>query len=410
MATIKATKSGNWNDTTVWDSGTIPGAGDDVYANNFNVTLTGNVIVASLRNTAGTGIGVGGRFINNSGYSITANIYTASTSCIQTTVVVTGLTYNFSGSFYGGSGLSCYGIGLTNLTNCIVVVNGNSYGGNSQNTPGIYLQGTNSTISFTGTLTSGTGIQSPGLMLAGAGWTGTITATMSGGSGGSTHPANTGPALHVTATGSNITAIGNSTGGSGGNFGASVSGGGSTLTIVGTATGGSIAGSFGAYNNNAASILRVFSAVGSGVAEGVGGVSGAVTTVEQITYNTNGSSGVGANVRMRRTANNQITIYDENGNPFNLSDTTNLSNQFPAAVNVRQGVSYAAGNLLGTLAVPAPSNVRRDIPTDNTVGLADLTREDFWNAPLAGLDAGIGLRLKNVSTVQTTGDQLAALL
>lgn len=409
MAVFKATKNGNWNDPTVWDLGTIPGVGDDVYANNFTVTLTGNVIVASLRNTPGTGITLGGRFINNAGYSITGDIYTSNTSCIQTTVVVNGLTYNFSGNYFGGSAWACYAIGLTNLTNCNIIINGNSYGGNSQATSGIYLHGTNSTISFTGTLTSGTGIQSPGLQLAGGGWTGTVTATMSGGTGGSGIPANTGPALHLSATGSNVTAIGNCTGGSGGNFGAQVSGAGSTLTIVGTATGGSIADSFGAYNSNAASILRVFSSVGSGVAEGVGGVSGAVTTVERITYNSNGSSGVGANVRMRRTVNNQITIFDESGNAFNLSDTTNLSNQFPAAANVRAGVSYAAGNQIGTLAVPSPANVRRGIATDNTVGLADLTRDDFWNAPLANLTTGIGARLKDVSTVQTTGDQLAAL-
>lgn len=412
MAVYKATKNGNWNDATVWDLGTIPGMADDVYANSFTVTLTQNIIIASLRNTSAPGITVGGRFNNNNNYSITGDVYASTVACVQTSTTVNGGTYNFSGNYYGGSTNSAFAISLANLVNVNIVVNGNSYGGNAQNTTGIGFSGTNCTINYTGTLTSGTGIQSPGLILTGGGWTGTVTATMSGGTGGSAIVANTAAAFSLNASGSNITVIGNCTAGGGGNFGAILNtlANGSTLTITGTATGGGIAGAFGAYNNNATGILRVYSAVGSGVAEGVGSVSGAITTVERITYNANGSSGVGANVKMKRTVNNQITIYDESGNPFVLSDTTNLSNQFPAAGNVRQGVSYAAGNLAGTLAVPAPANVRRGIATDNTVGLADLTREDFWNAPLDSLTGGIGARLKDVSTVQSTGDQLAAAL
>jgi hypothetical protein len=57
-----------------------------------------------------------------------------------------------------------------------------------------------------------------------------------------------------------------------------------------------------------------------------------------------------------------------------------------------------------------PSDVRVSVPTDNTVGTATITAQDFWDYAVSNLTAAdsIGKRLKNCSTVQTTGDQIAA--
>lgn len=53
MAVRYATKTGNWSDTTLWDNGALPVAGDDVYSNGFTVTIDQNVSgLSSIRNTA----------------------------------------------------------------------------------------------------------------------------------------------------------------------------------------------------------------------------------------------------------------------------------------------------------------------------------------------------------------------
>jgi hypothetical protein len=84
----------------------------------------------------------------------------------------------------------------------------------------------------------------------------------------------------------------------------------------------------------------------------------------------------------------------------------------PIPANVRNGVSYALGTFTGTLKVPLPSQVSKGIQTDNTVGTAALTPEDVWNALTSSMTTpgSIGNRLKNTSTVETTGDQIASLL
>ena len=52
MATRYAVATGNWSNTATWDGGTLPGAADDVYANNKTVTIDQDVTVVSLRNAA----------------------------------------------------------------------------------------------------------------------------------------------------------------------------------------------------------------------------------------------------------------------------------------------------------------------------------------------------------------------
>ena len=83
----------------------------------------------------------------------------------------------------------------------------------------------------------------------------------------------------------------------------------------------------------------------------------------------------------------------------------------PATTDVRDGVVYS-GSFVGTLKVPSPNQVAYNIPTDNTVGTAVLTPQNVWDyATVSITDANsIGARLKNCSTVDTTGEQLEALL
>lgn len=74
MANVYAVKSGNWSDTTLWNTAALPATVDDVWSNNFLVYVDGNYQVISVRNKAATGINAGGGFILNNGVSLSANV------------------------------------------------------------------------------------------------------------------------------------------------------------------------------------------------------------------------------------------------------------------------------------------------------------------------------------------------
>jgi hypothetical protein len=91
----------------------------------------------------------------------------------------------------------------------------------------------------------------------------------------------------------------------------------------------------------------------------------------------------------------------------------------PAQSNVRNGVIYALGSMNGTLKVPNPNQVAVGIETDNTVGTAVITETALRNALFtASIDEinemspedSFGKKIINIATVQSTGDQIAALI
>jgi hypothetical protein len=84
----------------------------------------------------------------------------------------------------------------------------------------------------------------------------------------------------------------------------------------------------------------------------------------------------------------------------------------PSPNNVRQGVSYSSGALTGTMIVPSPDNVSKNIPIDNTVGTAVLDASAIWAVPLTSINTSnsIGRRVKNAATVETTGAQIQTTL
>jgi len=83
MAIRYAVQTGNWSDTTTWDGGTIPGAGDDVYADGFTVTIDIiEITVSSLNNGQRPGGTDGG------GFNTTTNgarVYTCDINASPTT-------------------------------------------------------------------------------------------------------------------------------------------------------------------------------------------------------------------------------------------------------------------------------------------------------------------------------------
>jgi hypothetical protein len=117
-------------------------------------------------------------------------------------------------------------------------------------------------------------------------------------------------------------------------------------------------------------------------------------------------------LRISPSANMSIRFQDTN-NANRFLYTSAQSTGQATKSDVRSGIIYGPNNdYTGTCAVPPPAAVSLGVPVDNTTGTAFLTAADMWNVPLASITTlnSIGKRLKDASTVQSTGAQLAAFL
>ena len=135
MAIRYAVANGNWSSTSTWNGGTLPTSADDVYANNFTVTIDQNVTVLSVRTETTTGVTAGGNFTLNSGITLTADVYAgavASTSCV-TFNSVSPASATITGNIYGTTqGTTTSGINaVLNNTSGTLTINGNVTAGSS---------------------------------------------------------------------------------------------------------------------------------------------------------------------------------------------------------------------------------------------------------------------------------------
>ena len=127
--------------------------------------------------------------------------------------------------------------------------------------------------------------------------------------------------------------------------------------------------------------------------------------------------------------NNQMAIFankirfTQNTNPYWVfqnsaaADITlaygSATGSYPTEADVRFGTTYSASpTRTGTLRVPLPQYVSQGVLTDNTTGTAYINAADVWNVLSSSITTAgsIGERLKVASTVETTGDQLAAYI
>ena len=112
-------------------------------------------------------------------------------------------------------------------------------------------------------------------------------------------------------------------------------------------------------------------------------------------------------LKFYNTANIQWTVQDDLGVDKVLTNAGGSSG-VPLESDVRNGVTYgAASGLTGTLLLPAASDVRVNVPFDNTFGTADLTAQDFFTA-IATSNDPIAIRMRNMSTIQTTASTVAS--
>ena len=438
MATRRAVANGSWSSPGTWDGGTsIPGNGDTVYANGWNVTIDQNINIGGNNNPtvnagsfvsgqwyeitfvgttsfpgapantvgiiflatgAGTGTGTakaiatittalnaaagaasGGQFSISATYNMTCDIRAGTTICLNVT---------------GSAALSLNGLRIL--------------GGSSANAHGINNAGT-SPIAITGCSILGPANNNSSLLNASSA---TITistgTTISGGANNGAGITNAANGI-ISLTGSIISgpfqstpgfAISNLSGG-GVIINSSIITGGDRVASVSNATSGYVTLN-GCTLNGAGNVgVGGFAVVNSGL--------GTITATScDFTSNafSNAISGTNINANVSLSGNFYdhwqgipavaVTKWKLGTSPalgqhrFALSGTTdsyftmygadNGSFGNPIAANVRSGVSYGGGNLTGTCAVPAAGSVALGVPIDNTPGTAVLTPANVQSA------------------------------
>ena len=436
MANRFAVANGDWSNTATWDGGTLPTSADDVYTNNFNVNVNQNIDVISLRNTAATGITAGGTFTFNTP-DITADISNtivmnaASTSFVLVTSTTGLITINIPNGIVNGQ-TAPNSILLNHSGNCNLTISCVSFIGGTSTLVGVRILDKISTgvLTFNGNVIGGNMTQPVGtnvstLRLASSS-TNIINGTITGGTGGGTG------SNGVFMLNGDLTVTGNVNAGTGGGgLGIFISSGG-TVNITGNLIGG-----ITSAIQSTAGTLNVTGIIEGGTSNGaVGAVIGGTGTLNHIgvaqasafgsaiTCNTPTTSVVTCTGPFLRNQfipaiASQTLRINALSNPyfeFRKSDNTDVTYvdedtlNFPIELDVREGTSYASGLYTGTLVVPTPDNVRKGVATDDTLGTADLTAEDIWNYATSNTFASgsMGERMKNVSTVASTGAQIAS--
>lgn len=382
MALRYAVANGNWSNTATWDGGTLPASADDVYSNNFTVTVDQNATVLSLRNTAGAPAVAGGRFLLTNGITVNANgtgLVAGSTILIEfnlpspnvATVNYTLLnaslsnsnsgslllsgtgTLNFNGNFQATSGVTTtiFRISANGILN--IVGDCLSYIMNSGNAIGITA--VSATLNWTGNMPSDYRNQNnwgfiagPGNNVAGVRTTSTINVT-----GNLRNSDTAGQAAGILTDG--------------------------ICTVIGILTPISQGGIFpGVISGGAGSNILVLGVISSNTNRNLGVFTTGILTVSgQINCINEGFPISATRLRLTNATSTQITFQTDvvSTNKTLYEPGTELGN--PAITDVRTGVSYASGSLTGTLDVPSASSVAVGVPVDNTTGTAIISISDM---------------------------------
>ena len=358
------------------------------YSGNCNLTFTcisfvgGAVSSASnvtFLSKTSTGVfifngNITGRAASNPGVGPSMILSTASTNTINGNI--TG-----GGGASGTTGSQAVSISAGNLT-----INGNLIGGINSGGNGFALAATtNGTISIVGSITGG----STSVAISQTVGTMNITGNIVGGSGN--NAISTGGILNITG---NVTGVATAINSSG------------TITITGTITGGTSNGQVG-INVLAGTLNHIGTVQASAFGSGVYCAAPTTSTVTCTgPFLRNGYTVAVASQTL--SINSAYNPYFE----FRKSDGTLVTyvdqstSNFPVITNVRSGISYASGLYTGTLIMAVPSNVNLGVATDATVGTAEITAAAFLTTLSVSSDP-LAVRLRNVSTVASTGGQIA---
>ena len=437
MANILAAANGNWSSTATWIGGVVPTAADNAYANNRTITIDVNATVTKLSTQAENGATAGGSFtfacavtpitvtattiaagtttcltITSSGLSgrsaivYATDVYPSSTNTggangIQASPAVGETFYFYGGNLRGLTGFNTSAIQVNG--NGTFVVNANCYASATTQSHGITITSSLSpTIQVTGNIYGGTSSGS-GIYLSG---NTTPTFTITGNVYGGTNASGVGLYL---ANNNSVTLVGNAYGGTTGTTAHAIRHDGTgVLNVVGTCEAGT-SNSSAAVWMNAGGTTNLKRVKGNGYGVGSTGIAvayavlstsqAAVINVEEFECGSRGMVPIQSNFRLTSVSTNVAVMALSSGTKTLVDG--NAAGLMPAVTNVRSGVTYNAGNLTGTCAVPAASSVAAGVAVDNTVGTAVLTQANVWSYSLAsasGTAGSVGEKLKKAAT------------
>ena len=435
MANYKAVASGNWSALATWQdnssgsfiaSTVLPGASDVVYFNNFTVQMDVDATVLQIRNDSTTGVTAGGTGVISTSRTVNADLFRASAILITISAISPNIV-NINGNIPGTVANS--------FSNCVNMTG-------------------NSTLNFVGNVVGSLlpGVQAVSAISVSIGGTLNLTGDVTGGNNTVTASITT---IGIRAgVNSIINIVGNLNSGIGTTGNAALWGNGQcTINVTGNVTGNAGNGSSDTTSNAGIYLtnnLISCTIVGNVTANNGGyGVYSPTLNGVSITGNlTNSSNGTmafaGSKLFLTPPTEWQFRKPDLT---INTLYTPGVAIGFPATTNVKTGIVYGpTNNLTGTCAVPPAAAVSLGVPVDNTVGTASLDANALAIALDAALTASlapalttsldaslsaslpaaiapllwdeavtnittpnsIGERLKNCSTVATTGAQIAS--
>lgn len=416
MPTYFARKAGNINAADVWattPSGTASAvtfvAGDVLISNSFAITINVDTNLGSsgqIRNDNTGGATAGGSFTLNSGIRLDANVFSGAT--VAPCLLHSGTGATVVGNITAGSVGGAHGFNPSHSSGTVFIT-GNITGGTANNAIGVHNTGTGN-VSITGNCVAQSGTA------ANNNNTGNMTI-----SGNATGGSISSPCIGASNAGNGtLTLTGNVTAGTGSAGQGARNDGANVLTVTGIATAGILAQGIINYSTGRINVGR---AVGNSF--GVGNTAGltsnagvanpgnGIVEFSELEYGSLGQSPTsGTGFRLKKQSSNvAVFTYCDTAGAKILVDAT--QGQMPAISNVRLGVSYASGALVGTCAVPSPSTVATGVPVDNTVGTAALSASDVatavWAAATRTITGGVVDTLTNAPDVPTEAEIASAV-